>query len=457
MAQLSIPTTGKPVALRAYRVPLLKRTIIDDHIDHMLADDVIEPSSSPYSSPVTLQRKKDLSWRFCVDFRVLNSQTTKDSYPLPLIDDIFDLTAGKSIYSTLDFKAGYHQLAVASKDRFKTAFRCHRGLYQFKKVPFGLTSAPAFFQRTLDKILTGYIGKFCFIYIDDLVVFSDNVTQHAHHLTLIFDRIRDANLRLKPTKCSFGLPEVKLLGYIIGANGKRTDPEKTAAITDMPPPKTVRGVRSFLGLANYYATSLYNYAEIAEPLLDLTRKNRRFHWTDTHQTAFNTLKAMLTSTHVMAPPDSTKPYKLFTDASDHSIGSILVQDDAITGRERVIQYLSHSLSKSERRWATLEKEGWALIYSLKKLHCYLHGAKVTAYTDHKPLKCLFTKQLNNTKLQRWAILLSEYAVDIQYRQGSKNIKADMLSRIERDDTPLINIIDTSQNLPEPAIPPPGHH
>ena len=449
VAKLSIHTHGRPIAQRAYRAPLIKRRLIDDAIDEMLKDDIIEPSNSPWSSPVTLQKKKDGSHRFCIDFRKVNDITTKDTYPLPLIDDIFDLAAGKAVYSTLDFKSGYHQFAIEEKDRPKTAFRCHRGLYQMKRVPFGLSSAPSFFQRTLDKILHDFIGKFCFIYIDDLVIFSDSIEQHLEHLQLIFNRLREVNLKLKPSKCFFGLQEVKLLGFIIGSHGKRTDPEKTQAINNMSPPTTVKGIRSFLGLANYYRSFVPNYADVVEPLVKLTRKHTRFQWDSQQQKAFETLKTLLTSSPIMAPPRPDKPYKLFTDASDNCIGAILVQEGD-DGVEHVIQYISHALTPTQRRWPTIEKEAYALIYSLQKLKCYLQGAQVTAYTDHKPLKCLFTKELNNTKLQRWAVLLAEYAVEIKYRQGKYNIRADMLSRIEHPDQ--INVIDTEDYVVPTEIP-----
>ena len=447
---LRIQTSSRPICQKAYRTPLNKRCIVEEAIEEMLDDGVIRPSCSPWASPITLVPKKDNTTRFCVDYRRLNAVTEKDTYPLPIIQDIFDQVGGSAVFSTLDLKAGYWQLPVAEEDVYKTAFRCHLGLYEFLKMPFGLANAPAVFQRTMDKILSGLVGYCVFVYLDDIVVYSRNMEDHEHHLQLVFDRLRDAGLRLKPTKCAFGLEEVKLLGYIVGTQGIRTDPEKVTAIANLKPPKTVNEVRSFLGMTGYYRSCVPDYAKTAEPLVSLTRKHIRFDWNDERQRAFDTLKELLTSSHVMTAPDTTKPYKLYTDACDYAVGGILVQK-AEDGTEKVVQYISHALSGTQRRWAVIEKEAYAVVYAIKKLRPYLYGARFTVYTDHKPLKSLFTKEMNNTKVQRWGVLLAEYGATIEYRKGKNNIRADMLSRIRHDADENAAVIDTEEWVDPHAI------
>lgn len=429
---VKIETTGPPIKRRPYRLPLVKRAALDLKIDELLTQGVIVPSSSPWASPVVLVEKKDPSEgpRFCIDFTKLNKVTKKDAYPIPLIRDIFDQLQGAAIFSTLDLKAGFHQLPVDEADQEKTAFVCHRGLFQWTRLPMGLCNASQLFQRAMEIVLKGLIGTVCMIYIDDIVVYSKNEEDHVDHLSLLFERLQQFNLRLNPAKCVFGMKEVKLLGYIVSEHGLAADPAKVAAISRMDAPRSLAEVRSFLGMSGYYRTCIRDYARVTEPLVELTRKNVRFRWEDRHQEAFNTLKQALVSEQVMAHPRVDKPYLLYTDACDYAVGGILCQTDD-DGIERPIVYLSKQLSATQRRWATIEKEAYGVVYALKQLRPYLWGAKFRTFTDHKPLTSLFTKDLNNTKIQRWAVLLSEYNCRVEYHKGKLNIRADMLSRIRQ--------------------------
>ena len=303
----------------------------------------------------------------------------------------------------------------------------------------GLSNASQMFQRAMEIVLKGLIGTMCLIYIDDIVVFSRSEEEHVTHLQTLFARLQQYNLRLNPSKCVFGLRQVKLLGYVVSQSGLSADPDKVAAIDRLQPPKTVAEVRTFLGMTGYYRTCIKNYAHIAEPLVQLTRKNIKFVWTDSQQQAFNSLKAALMSDTVMAHPDPEKPYLLYTDACDYAIGAILCQVDA-QGIERPVVYLSKQLSQQQRKWATIEKEAYAVVYALGQLRPYLWCAEYRTFTDHKPLTCLFTKSMNNTKIQRWAIMLSEYNCKVEYHKGKLNVRADMLSRIKQEET--INTFDS---------------
>ena len=427
-----------PIKQQSYRIPLAKREVVEKCVNEMLDDGIIRPSSSPWSFPVTLTPKRSGEIRFCIDYRKLNSVTQKDAHPLPHIQDVFDQLRGATVFSTLDLKSGYWQVPMHEDSIQKTAFTCHMGLYEFVRLPFGLTNAPAIFQRAMNKALAGLTGKICMVYIDDIVVYSRTPAEHARHLEQVLQRLRSAGFQLKPSKCSFGLSEIELLGYKVSAEGIQPLPDRIASVQHLLPPATQKEVRSFLGTVGYYRQCIPNFATIALPLTELTRTKQPFVWGPPQQESFDKLKEALVSPEVMAHPDPKKPYTLHTDASDHSIGGVLSQKDDY-GKERVIYYLSHKLSETQRRWSTIEKEAYAVIYALKKLHAYLHGAEFVIKTDHKPLKSLFQSEIKNTKLQRWAIQISEYGAEIQYHPGKLNVVADMLSRVAAVQ-PLVQLV-----------------
>ena len=424
----TIPTGDHPpIKQRPYRLPLSKRHIVKEQVAEMLAAGIIRPSDSPWSSPITLVPKKDKTWRFCVDYRKLNAITRKDSYPLPSIRDIFDSFHGASIFTTLDMKTGYMQIPIAEEDIEKSAFVCSEGLFEFTKMSFGLTNAGQIFQRYMNSVLRDYIGKFAFVYIDDIIVYSNSIEEHVRHLDMILQQLKDHGLQLKRSKCTFASPSVQLLGYTVTKHGISPQEEKVSAVKNMLPPQNVSELRSFLGACGYYRSCVQNFAQIVEPLVRLTRKYSQYKWGPEQQMAFDKMKDMLCSDLVLAYPDPSKPYKLFTDASDYAVGAILVQTDQ-KGVDRVIQYVSSTLKGPQRNYAVIEKEAFAVVYALEKLRPYLFGAEFEIFTDHKPLKALFLKEVKNTRIQRWAVLLAEYGAPIRYIQGKKNIYADMLSR-----------------------------
>lgn len=434
-----------PIRQRAYRTPLAKRLIVEAEVRKMLEDGVIRLSKSAWASPITLVPKKDGEIRFCIDYRKLNAVTVKDSHPLPLIQDIFDQLGGSTIFTTLDLKSGYWQVPMDEGSIEKTAFITHQGLYEFVVMPFGLCNAPAIFQRLMQEVLFDVLGKCCMVYLDDIVIYSKSPEEHEENTRKVLDRLGEAGVKLKQSKCTFDAEEVNLLGYIVSPKGITPDPAKTDAIMNLAQPSDVKEVRSFLGMANYYRQCVPNFAAVADPLTDLTRKHSRWTWTEKHQEAFDVLKRALVGADIMAMPDTSKPYRLYTDACDYAVGGILVQE--VDGVERVIQYVSKKLDDRQKKWPVIEKEGWGVIYCLKKLRAYLYGAEFTILTDHKPLKSLFLGEMANTRVQRWAVLLAEFAAPIEYRKGRNNIRADMLSRIR---TPEIAVIDTSDQW---AIPP----
>ena len=427
---MSIDTgNAHPINQRPYRVPLMKRRFVEEEIDKMLEDGIIEPSTSPWASPITIDTKGK-KWRLCTDYRKVNAITKKDAYPLPLIQDIFDSLQGSKIFSTLDLMSGYWQIPMHPSCIEKTAIATHRGLFQFRRMQFGLVNGPATFQRLMNTILGPYIGKFCMVYLDDIVVFSKTEEEHRDHLNVVLEALAEHQLVARAEKCHFAMKEVKLLGYIISEEGITSNPEKVEAIKNMAPPTDLRGVRSFLGMAGYYRNLIEGFADIAIPLTLLTKRYARFHWTEECHKAWETLRDVLASDTVLAYPQLDKPYKLYSDASKYAVGSILCQLNE-EGVERPVMYISKQLSETQQRWPVVEREAYSVIYALRKLRPYLHGADFTIYTDHKPLKCLFQNEIKNSKVQCWAVTLAEYAAPIEYRPGKLHIRPDMLSRIRQ--------------------------
>lgn len=415
--EAEIDTDGaRPIRQRAYSTPLAKRRIIEDEIESMLENGIIRPSASPWASPITMVPKKDGSTRFCIDYRKLNNVVVKNAYPLPLIRDIFAQLGDMTVFSTLDMKAGYWQIPMNQNSISKTAFICHKGLFEFLRLPFGLTSSGSIFQHVVNTALHGLVGSACLVYLDDVVVFGRNVHEHNINLQKVLERFRYYNLQLKPSKCHFLQQELLLLGHIVKADGISPNPEKTRAIAALPPPTCLKGLRSFLGMTGYYRNLLPNYAHIAQPLMRLLSPKIKFEWSVDTQLAFDQLKTMLQKEPVLAYPDPAKPYKLYTDASQYAVGAVLTQEKE--GTERVIQYVSHTLSKVQQRWPIVEKEAYAILHALKTLRTYLWGAKFAIYTDHKPLNALLTSTFQNAKVQSMAHLSIIYLAETIIRQIS---------------------------------------
>ena len=416
-----------PIQQKPYRLPFSQRQLVEQHIQDMLKAGVIEPSQSPWASPIVIVDKKDGSKRFCVDYRAVNKVLKKNSYPLPRIDDILASLDGSQYFTCLDLKSGYWQVPVEEASRDVTTFTCFAGNFRFLKLPFGIMTAPALFSELMNKTLSGVQHKFAMAYLDDIIIYSKTFEDHLEHIEAVFSRLREAGLKLKMSKCDFLKREVNYLGHVVSASGIKPDPQKVEAIQKLAAPTDVKGVRQFIGLSSYYRRFINQFAKIAKPLTELTKKNRRFHWTEECQTAFETLRNALIEAPVLAYPDLKKPYKVYTDASNNAIGAALVQDTEMG--ERVIQYLSHQLNGSQLHWPIIEKEAYAIVYSIQKFRPYLLGSKFTVMTDHKPLKHLFTSEMRNARVQRWAIMLDEYGCDVEYISASKNIVADALSRL----------------------------
>lgn len=428
-----------------YRLPQIHRDVINEEVKEMLKNDIIVHSKSPWNSPLLVVPKKpgpdgEKRWRVVVDFRKLNQITIKDAFPLPRIEEILDQLGHSRYFSTLDLASGYHQVLVNKNDREKTAFSTGLGHFEFKRMPFGLTGAPATFQRIMNFILTGLQGIDCFVYIDDIVIYGKSLEQHNDRLSRVLSQIRKHNLKLQTEKCNFLCREVVYLGHKCSNEGALPDPRKIECVKNFPVPKTIRQVQSFLGLANYYRKFIPDFSSIAMPINKLMRKDVKFVWTEKCQKAFEKLREILVSPEILIYPDFNQPFILTTDASNEALGAVLSQGKI--GSDRPISYASRILKCSEKNYSTTEKELLAIVWAVKNFRPYLLSRKFTIYTDHKPLKGIFNVKDPSSRLLRFHHKLSEYSYDIEYKPGKYNINADVLSRIPNDS----QILKTNDNV-----------
>ena len=409
------------------RVPFHLQGDMDKAIDNMLAKDVIEPSTSPWSAGVVLVKKKDGSMRFCVDYRMLNAQTIRDAYPLPRVSECLDQLAGSSWFSTMDMCSGYWQQEIDIQDRPKTAFATRRGLFQFKVLPMGLCNSSGTFERLMETVLSGLQWKICLIYLDDIIVYAKTFDGMIENLSEVLEHLKQAGLKLKPKKCSLFAKEVEFLGHVVSADGVSTDPKKIDVVKDWQRPMNKSDVRSFLGFCSYYRRFIGNFSDIAKPLHRLTEKNKSFEWTDACQNSFDRLKQCLVSAPILAHPDFEAPFILDTDASGTAIGAVLSQIQ--NGHERVISYASRCLSKAETRYCVTRRELLAVVVFVKHFKHYLSGKKFVLRTDHGSLRWLMNFKNPEGQMARWLQELSSFDMDIQHRQGRKHTNADALSRL----------------------------
>lgn len=414
----------RPVRQHPYRVSPKERDAIRRQVQEMLQDDVIQPSTSPWASPVVLVAKKDGTLRFCVDYRRLNKITKKDVYPLPRIDDSLDRLRHARYFSSIDLRSGYWQIEVDERDREKTAFITPDGLYEFKVLPFGLCSAPATFQRMMDGVLSDLKWQSCLVYLDDVVIFSNTFDEHLDRLHAVLNAIRSAGLSLKPEKCHFGFQQLKFLGHVVNSEGVSPDPDKTAAVSAFPTPTDKRAVRRFLGLCAYYRRFVANFSKIAEPLTRLTKDDVPFVWGPEQTKAFDELKMRLQTTPVLGHFDEHADTELHTDASNVGLGAVLVQWQ--DGVERVIAYASRTLSRAEANYSTTEKECLAVIWAVTKFRPYLYGRPFRVVSDHHSLCWLANLKDPSGRLARWSLRLQEFEVTIVYKSGKRLTDANCL-------------------------------
>ena len=416
----------RPIRQPPRRLGPEKEAEAEKQVQELLSKGLIEPASGAWGSPVVLVRKKDNSWRFCIDYRRLNSVTQQDAYPLPRIDESLDALAGSRFFSTLDLVSGYWQVPLDLDAQEKSAFVTRSGLWKWKVLPFGLTSAPATFQRLMEQVVHGLHWKTLLLYLDDIIVIAPDFETHLERLGEVLGRLRRAGLKLKPAKCELLQTEVGYLGHVVSQRGVSTDPEKTKAVAQWPVPRDLKGLQAFLGTVGYYRQYIPGFATIAKPLTRLTGNKEPWQWTSLQQEAFERLQRHLVTAPVLGYPDPKLPYVLDTDASGDGVGAVLsqVQD----GEERVIGYYSKTLTPPERNYCVTRRELLAVVKGVKHFRPYLYGQHFELRTDHASLMWLCRRKEPSDQVARWLETLAEFKYNLSHRAGLKHGNADGLSR-----------------------------
>ncbi|KAL4388984.1 hypothetical protein GQ457_09G026490 [Hibiscus cannabinus] len=419
---IHLVSSAKPVNVRPYRYPHFQKAEVERQIQQLLAHQLIRKSTSSFSSPVILVKKKDGTWRFCVDYRALNAVTVKDKFPIPTVDELFDELGRARFFSKLDLLAGYHQIRVKAADVPKTAFRTHEGHYEFLVMPFGLTNAPLTFQATMTDMFKPFLRKFVLIFLDDILVYSDDWQEHLNHVRLVLQTLRENGFVAKRSKCDFGRESIEYLGHIVSKDGLSVDTAKVDAIRAWPTLTTVKGVRGFLGIAGYYRRFIKGFASMAAPLSDLLKKGESFTWNEAAQIAMQCLKDHLCSAPILRLPDFEKEFVVETDASGIGIGAVLQQDG------HPIAYYSQKLSPRMQAASTYHREMYAITQAVGKWRQYLLGRRFSIVTDQRSLRELTQQTIQTPEQQHWLSKLIGYDFEIKYRPGKQNDVADALSQ-----------------------------
>ncbi|XP_037827126.1 uncharacterized protein LOC119615120, partial [Lucilia sericata] len=437
-----------PIKQRFYPVSPAVEKLMFGEIDRMLALGVIEPSTSPWSSPMRLVVKPN-KVRLCLDARKVNLVTKKDAYPLPNIEGIFARLPKANLISKLDLKDAYWQIALDDKSKPLTAFTVPgRPLYQFVVMPFGLCNAPQTMCRLMDEIIPPDLRQCVFGYLDDLVIVSEDFETHLEVLVRIASQFRKANLTLNISKSKFCVVKVNYLGYVIGNGGITTDPEKISAIINWPTPKNLKQVRGFLGLAGWYRRFIVNFSSEVFPITEVLSTKKKFVWTEAAHQAFHRIKMLLTTAPVLSNPNFAKKFFLHCDASDYGIGAVLVQLDE-EGNEKPIAYMSKKLNSAQRNYSVTERECLAAIEAIKRFRCYLELQEFEVVTDHSSLLWLMRQPDLSGRLARWVFKLQAYKFTISHRKGKDNIVPDALSRIPDEEVSALEISEPEIDLNSP--------
>ena len=462
LIEMEIDTGGSvPLAQSPYTLPLKHYDWVRKEIEMLEKAGVIERSLSPWASPVIVVPKKSAPdepprRRLRVDYRRVNAlqqevkRTDKSTgcltlYPLPKINEMFAKLGGAKFFSTIDLRSAYYHIGLTRESQAKSAFVVPMGKWQFKRTPFGLSQAPAYFQLLIDQVLIG-CGDFAMGYLDDIIVFSKSEEEHLQHLEEIFRCLRHFNLKMKWQKSSFFKKHIQYLGHLVSEQGFEPLPEKLEAIRNMSHPKTSKEVKQFLGLIGYYRKFIPRFSDLLRPLTRLTRHDSKFDWMPQCQKSFNHLRELLMEYPILRYPDLKKGYTVFTDASGIGWSGVLTQeypDEKGRVKHHPICYVSGQFRGSQLNWAALTKEAYTIYMSIRRLVFYVSDADVTIRCDHLPLKKFLTKQTLNSKVNNWAVELEQFNLKLEWTMGSKNTLADTLSR-------LLDVCPEAKMEPEPT-------
>lgn len=428
---IELSAKAEPVVEPMRRRAPIHEAEIQKQVRDLLKAGIIEESRSPWASAVVLVKKKTGDLRMCIDYRKLNAVTKKNAYPLPHIQTCLDNLAGKRYFTTFDFCSGYLQIPMSERAKELSAFRTAKGHYQYLRMSFGLCNAPMTFQKLMNEMLMFDQRLQVQVYLDDVCLATRTWEEHIEQLDIIFNIFRNNNLKLKASKCEFAMEKLIFLGHEISADGLRQDPNKLSAISRMPSPIDVSGVRRVVGCFSYYRRFVQRFSELAEPLIRLTRKNVKFVWGGDEQKAFDALKTALVNSSQLAVFNNVDPIMLKTDASSKGIAGMLFQQH--NGEWRLIACCSRRINASESKYGPTDLEGLAVVYAIQKFRPYLLGNPFQLVVDHCALCVLKIKLPTSPRIHRWAIILSEFNFEVVYTKGARHLDVDCLSRAPVDD------------------------
>ena len=436
----------RPIRSKPYTCPVGLQKEVKRQLDEMLEAGIIEPSEGEWCSPIVLVKKRDNSWRFCVDYRRLNDVTVKQGFPMTSVDDVVDRLHGKKYFSSIDLFSGFWQLNMDEASRAKTGFITHEGCFQFKRMPFGLTNSPFSLQKlamclNLDLISNGT----SMAYVDDWVYLSDSFNEHFKLLQLVFTRLRKARLRLKLSKCSFFQKELVYLGHTITREGLGMEPRNVEKMTAFPSPTTPRQCRRLNGLFSYYRKFIPRFSERMSLITRLTKKDVKFEWTKECEAAKQDLIKMITTAPILAFPCFTRPFILTTDASAVALAGVLSQEGEKDKFDHPIAFYSRMLNTAESKYGATEQELMAIVMAIRHFAKFLYNTTFTIFTDNIACVSLMRKPNVSHRLARWALSVQEFSYEVKHKVGSQNYVCDALSRAKVD---AIAGLDSSETEPE---------
>ncbi len=421
---------------RIYPLSIPEQTAMEEYIQEALQQGFIRSSTSPAASSFFFVAKKDGGLRPCINYRVLNSQTIKFAYPLPLVPTTLEELRGANIFTKLDLRSAYNLVRIRRGDEWKTAFITPSGHYEYRVMPYGLSNSPSVFQNFMNEVFRDTLHRFVIVYIDDILIYSPNLAEHQQHVTQVLQRLRQHHLYLKLEKCEFHQSTVQFLGYVITPDGVQMDQGKVEAVRNWPQPITVKELQRFLGFANFYRRFIAQYSQTSAPLTSLLRhKPKSLSWTPEATQAFQHLKLAFCSAPALFHPNPTLRFVVEVDASTLGVGAVLSQWKGEPPVLHPCAYFSRKLSPAEQNYDIGDRELLAIKLALEEWRHWLEGAQhpFEVITDHKNLQYLRDARRLNPRQARWALFFTRFRFTVTYRSGHKNLKADALSRLHQPD------------------------